>query len=137
MKTIIFMLCIALAIPAVNGQTSSNSKVTVNYSSDDDSNGYKINISISNTDDIYTLKASFPADKTDKVKKFLNDHLDTKMSKNYGSYTWNYINKGEEGYKVKLREGKLSVFLDKEAVSIDLVEDLIDAFSDLRELIKD
>ncbi|WP_299242480.1 hypothetical protein [uncultured Aquimarina sp.] len=137
MKTIIFMLCMAFAIPMVKAQTSSNNKVTVNYSSDDDSNGYKINISVSNTDDIYTLKASFPSDKTDKVKKFLNDHLETKMSKSYGSYSWNYNNRGEEGYKVKLRKGKLSVFLDKEAVSIDLVEDLIYAFTDLRELIKD
>ncbi len=131
------MLCMAFAIPMVKAQTSSNNKVTVNYSSDDDSNGYKINISVSNTDDIYTLKASFPSDKTDKVKKFLNDHLETKMSKSYGSYSWNYNNRGEEGYKVKLRKGKLSVFLDKEAVSIDLVEDLIYAFTDLRELIKD
>ncbi len=131
------MLCMAFAIPMVKAQTSSNNKVTVNYSSDDDSNGYKINISVSNTDDIYTLKASFPSDKTDKVKKFLNDHLETKMSKSYGSYSWNYNNRGEEGYKVKLRKGKLSVFLDKEVVSIDLVEDLIYAFSDLRELIKD
>ncbi|WP_298320779.1 hypothetical protein [uncultured Aquimarina sp.] len=137
MKTIIFMLCMASTMPIINAQTSSNAKVTVNYSSDDDSNGYKINISVSNTDDMYTLKASFPSDKTDKVKKFLKDHLDTKMSKSHGAYTWNYNYRGEEGYKVKLRKGKLSVFLDKEAVSIDLVEDLIDAFSDLRELIKD
>ncbi|MDH7446674.1 hypothetical protein [Aquimarina sp. 2201CG14-23] len=138
MKTIIFMLCIAFAIPSVNAQTTSNSKVTVKYSSDDTSGkGYKINISISNTDDVYTLNASFPSHKTEEVKRFLNDHLDAKMSKNYGSYTWNYNNQGEEVYKVKLRKGKLSVFLDKEAVSIDLVDDLIDAFNDLRELIKE
>ncbi|WP_159092298.1 hypothetical protein [Aquimarina sp. Aq107] len=138
MKTIIFMLCVALAMPTLNAQTSSNSKITVNYSSDDTSdNGYKINISISNTDDAYSLKASFPSHKTEKVKKFLNEHLEVKMSKNYSSYMWNYNNKGSEGYRVKLRKGKLSVFLDKEAISIDLVEDLIDAFSDLRDLIKD
>ncbi|WP_405206245.1 hypothetical protein [Aquimarina sp. LLG6339-5] len=138
MKTIIFMLCVALAISTSNAQTSSSSKITVNYSSDDTSdNGYKINISISNTDDTYSLKASFPSHKTDEVKKFLNEHLEVKMSKNYSSYIWNYNNNGSEGYKVKLRKGKLSVFLDKEAISIDLVEDLIDAFSDLRNLIKD
>ncbi|MBW1296585.1 hypothetical protein [Aquimarina litoralis] len=138
MKTIIFMLCIALSTPVVNAQTSSNTKVTVNYSSDDTSEkGYKINISVSNTDDTYTLKASFPSHKTESVKKFLKRHLDTKMSKSYGTYTWNYNVKGEEGYKVKLRKGKLSVFLDKDAISIDLVEDLIDAFGDLRDLIKD
>ncbi len=131
------MVCVALAMPTVHAQTSSNSKVTVNYSSDDTGDkGYKINISISNTDDIYSLKASFPSHKTDDVKRFLNDHLDTEMSKNYGYYTWNHDNKGEDGYKVKLRKGKLSVFLDKESVSIDLVDDLIDVFSDLRELIK-
>ncbi|MFD2561981.1 hypothetical protein [Aquimarina rubra] len=138
MKTIILMLCMAFTMSMTNAQTSSNSKVTVNYSSDDTSdNGYKINISISNTDDIYTLKASFPSHKTDEVKSFLKEHLNAKMSTSYGSYIWNYNTRGEEGYKVKLRKGKLSIFLDKEAVSIDLVEDLIDAFSDLRDLIKD
>ncbi|SEK31598.1 hypothetical protein SAMN04487910_0233 [Aquimarina amphilecti] len=138
MKTIILMLCMAFTMPMINAQTSSNSKVTVNYSSDDTGGkGYKVNISISNTDDTYTLKASFPSHKTDEVKKFLNNHLEAKMSKVYGSYAWNYNSKGEEGYKVKLRKGKLSVYLDKEALSIDLLEDLIDAFSDLRDLIKD
>ncbi|WP_299253945.1 hypothetical protein [uncultured Aquimarina sp.] len=137
MKTIIFMLCVALAMPIVNAQTSFNTKVTVDYSSDDDSSGYKINIAVSNTDDTYKLKASFPSNKTDKVKEFIKNYLETKMSESYGSYTWSYNNKGEEGYKVKLRKGKLSVFLDKEAMSIDQVEDLVDSFSDLRELIKD
>jgi len=137
MKTIIFMLCMAFTAPIVNAQASSNTKVTVNYSSDDTSRkDYKINISISNTDDVYSLKASFPSHRTDEVKKFLKEHLDSKMTKSYGSYTWNYSTKGEEGYKVKLRNGKLSVFLDKDAISIDLVEDLIDAFGDLRDLIK-
>ncbi|WP_378175114.1 hypothetical protein [Aquimarina sp. SS2-1] len=137
MKTIILVLCMAFTMPIINAQTSSNSKVTVNYSSDDTSdNGYKINISISNTDDIYTLKASFPSHKTDEVKSFLKEHLNAKMSTSYGSHIWNYNTRGEEGYKVKLRKGKLSIFLDKEAVSIDLVEDLIDVFSELRELIK-
>ncbi|WP_299600686.1 hypothetical protein [uncultured Aquimarina sp.] len=137
MKTIIFILCMTMALPTAHAQTNSNTKVTVNYSSDDTDKGYNINISVSNTDDNYRLKASFPSDKTDKVKKFLKDHLDAKMSKSYGTYEWNYLAKGEDGYKVKLKKGKLSVFLDKDAVSIDLVEDLIDAFDDLRSLIKD
>ncbi|WP_343912742.1 hypothetical protein [Aquimarina litoralis] len=137
MKTIIFILCMTMAVPTAYTQTNSNTKVTVNYSSDDTDTGYNINISVSNTDDSYRLKASFPSDKTDKVKKFLKDHLDAKMTKSYGTYEWNYLANGEDGYKVKLKKGKLSVFLDKDAVSIDLVEDLIDAFDDLRSLIKD
>lgn len=137
MKTIIFILCITMAVPSVHAQTNSNTKVTLNYSSDDTDKGYNINISVSNTDDTYRLKASFPSDKTDKVKKFLKEHLDAKMTKSYGAYEWKYSVKGEDGYKVKLKKGKLSIFIDKGAVSINLVEDLIDAFDDLRDLIKD
>ncbi|MHA7057085.1 hypothetical protein ACWGOQ_0007695 [Aquimarina sp. M1] len=137
MKTIIIILCMIFTMPMINAQTNATSKVTVKYSNNDASeNGYRINISISNTNDTYTLNAKFPSHKTEEVKRFLNDHLDTKFSKNYGAYTWNYHNTGKEVYTVKLRKGKLSIFLNKEYASIDLVEDLLDVFGDLRDLIK-
>ncbi|MDY8136387.1 hypothetical protein [Aquimarina sp. 2201CG5-10] len=137
MKTIICTLSLLLAISFGNAQTSSNSKVSINYSSDEPGDrNYKVSISISNTDDVYTVNAKFPGSRTEKLKNFLKDHLETKMKKVNSSYNWNYYNKDEMGYKVKLKRGKLSVFLDKEFVSVDLIEDFIDMFSDLKEVIK-
>ncbi|MBQ4822502.1 hypothetical protein [Aquimarina sp. MMG016] len=138
MKTIICALCLVLAVSVGNAQKSSNSKVSISYSSDEPGDkNYKVNISISNNDDLYTLNASFPNSKTEKLKRFLNDHLDAKMTKKGNTYQWDYLNEGEIGYNVKLKKGKLNVFMDKEYVSIDLVEDFIDMFSDLKEIVKE
>lgn len=138
MKLIICTLCLVLAVSIGNAQKSSNSKVSISYSSDEPGDkNYKVNISISNNDELYTLNASFPNSKTEKLKRFLNDHLDTKMTKKGTTYQWDYLNKGEIGYTIKLRKGKLNVFMDKDYVSIDLVEDFIDMFSDLKEIVKE
>ncbi len=138
MKTIICLLSLVFSVSTGTAQKSSNSKVSINYSSDEPGeNNYKVNISISNTNDTYTLKASFPIAKTEKLKEFLKDHLDSKMTKNGTGYTWIYATKGEIGYTVKLKKGKLNIFMDKEAVSADLVENLIDMFSDLKDIVKE
>ncbi|WP_106792119.1 hypothetical protein [Aquimarina sp. Aq78] len=138
MKTIICVLSLVFALSLSNAQTTStsNSKVSISYSSDEPGEGnYRVNISISNTEDMYTLKASFPSSKTGKLKQFLKDHLTPEMTKNGTTSTWKYNTKGETGYVVKLKRGKLNVFMDKEFVSADLVEDLIDMFQDLKEII--
>lgn len=138
MKTIICALSLVFALSLGNAQTTSNSKVSISYSSNEpgDSN-YKVSISISNTEDVYTLKASFPSSKTGKLKQFLKDHLTPKMTNNGTTSTWKYSAKGETGYVVKLKRGKLNVFMDKEFVSADLVEDFIDMFNDLKDIVKE
>ncbi|WP_271766864.1 hypothetical protein [Aquimarina algiphila] len=138
MKTLIYFASLILAISIGNAQSSSNSKVSISYSNDEPGEkNYKVNISISNTDDIYSLNASFPSAKTEKLKRFLKDHLDTKMTKNGTMSTWNYVTKGEMGYTIKLKKGKLNVLLNKEHISVDLVENLIDMFSDLKDIVKE
>ncbi|WP_438423155.1 hypothetical protein [Aquimarina macrocephali] len=138
MKTIICVLSLVFALSLSNAQTTSNSKVSISYSSDEPGeSNYRVNISISNTKDMYTLKASFPSSKTGKLKQFLKDHLTPEMTKNGTTSTWKYNTKGETGYVVKLKRGKLNVFMDKEFVSADVVEDLIDMFSDLKDIVKE
>ncbi|WP_024769043.1 hypothetical protein [Aquimarina macrocephali] len=138
MKTIICVLSLVFALSLSNAQTASNSKVSISYSSDEPGeDNYRVNISISNTEDMYTLKASFPLSKTGKLKQFLKDHLTPEMTKNGTTSTWKYNTKGETGYVVKLKRGKLNVFMDKEFVSADVVEDLIDMFSDLKDIVKE
>lgn len=140
MKTIICTLGLILAFSITNAQTSSSStsKVSVSYS--DDSPGkrnYRVSISINNDDETFEVNASFPGDRTEKLKKFLKEQLETKMTHTGSSYYWHSKNKGETIYKVKLKRGRLTAFLDKEMVSIDLVDDFIDVFQDLKEVIKE
>ncbi len=138
MKTIICILSIVFATAVGNAQKTSNPKVTISYSNDEPGDkNYKVNISITNNDDLYTLKASFPTSKTEKLMKFLKGHLETEMTKNGSGYTWIYTVKGNVGHTVKLKKGKLDVFVDKKYISADLVEDFIDIFSDLKDIVKE
>lgn len=138
MKTIICTLSLVLAFSFLNAQSSSSSKVSISsYSSDDHKKNYRISISITNEEDTYQVIASFPEEKTEKLKRFLKDHLETNMTHSGSSYYWHYKNKGETGYKVKLKRGKLNAFLDKELVSLDMVEDFMDAFQELKEVVKE
>lgn len=138
MKTIISIFSLVLAISFGNAQTTSNSKVSIVHSSDKpgDTN-YKINISISNTEDIYTLNGTFPKSKTEKLKQFLNDHLTPKVIKNGTMYTWKYEIEGDTGYAIKLKKGKLNVSMNKQLISADMVEDLLDIFTNLKEVLKE
>ncbi|GAA4279037.1 hypothetical protein [Aquimarina mytili] len=137
MKTIICVLSIAFAISMGNAQKSSKSKVSIHYSDDESGNNYKVNISITNTDDSYVLKADFPTPKTEKLKKFLKNHLETTMVKKGSEYIWSYTKKDKLAHTVKLKEGKLDVYMNKKNVSADFVEDFIDIFSDLKEIVKE
>ncbi len=139
MKTIILAVTLSVFTFSVsNAQKSSKSKVSISYSSDNpkDTN-YKVNISISNTEDIYSLNANFPNSKTEKLKQFLKDHLTPEMTKTSTGYMWKYNTKGETGYSVKLKKGKLTVFMNKEFLSADFIEDFIDIFTDLKDIVKE
>lgn len=138
MKTIIWTLSLLVAFSFVNAQNSSTSKVSVSHSNSDVKSGnYRVSISITNNDDAYEVNASFPSEKTEKLKRYLKDHLEARMSKSGSGYYWNYENNGEIGYKVKLKRGRLHAYLDKELVSLDLLEDFIDTFKELKEVIKE
>ncbi len=137
MKTIICLIGLVFTFSLGNAQTSSNSKVSISHSSNEPGNeNYKINISISNTDDMYTLNAKFPKSKTQKLEKFLKTHLDVKMIKKETMTTWTYNTNDEIGYTVRLKKGRLNVYLSKETVSSDSLEEIMSVFSDIREVIK-
>ncbi|WP_103068674.1 hypothetical protein [Aquimarina sediminis] len=138
MKTIIYVASLVLAFSFGNAQTSSNSKVTITHSSDKQGDkNYKINISISNTEEEYSLQAKFPHANTEKVKQFLKDHLDTKMIKENSMNVWKYTSNRKPGYTVKLKKGKLDIFINKQNISADMIETLIDMFTDIKEVIKE
>ncbi|MEW7291708.1 hypothetical protein [Aquimarina sp. 2304DJ70-9] len=138
MKTVICIISLLFSICMGNAQKTSNPKVSISYSNDEPGDkNYKVNISITNNDDLYTLNASFPTSKTEKLKKYLKEQLQTKMTKNGSGYTWVYTVKGSVGHTVKLKNGKLDVYIDKKRISADLVEDFIDIFSDLKDIVKE
>ncbi len=138
MKTIICMLSLVLAISMGNAQKSSKTKVSINYANKESNDAnYKVNISITNDDSSYILKANFPTSKTEKLKNFLKDHLKTKMINKGSEYVWSYTKKEELVYTIKLKKGKLDLYMNKKDVSADFVEDFIDIFSDLKEVVKE
>ena len=59
------------------------------------------------------------------------------MTKIGTGYTWKYKVKGETGYTVTLKKGNLNVFMDKEFLSADFIEDFIDIFTDLKDVVKE
>lgn len=139
MKTIILVVALSVfAFSVGKAQKSSKSKVSISYSGDNpkDTN-YKANISVSDTEDTYSLNANFPNSKTEKLKQFLKDHLTPEIAKDGTGYTWKYKVKGETGYAVTLKKGRLNVFMNKEFLPADFIEDFIDMFTDLKDIVKE
>lgn len=81
--------------------------------------------STSDSDDTYKVKASFPERKTTKIRAYLNEELGKENKKVSGSKElWKVEYNGDMGYEVKVDDGSLRIFVDKELVSSSMFNKL-------------
>lgn len=99
----------------------SNSKST-SVHVDGDSYTY---FSTSDSDDTYRVKAKYNTFKTDTVRTYLLKELGRKNLVTSGSkYTWKVEYGGDKAYEVKLDDGSLRIFFDKELTSSGIASKL-------------
>ena len=123
------------ATPATTSTTTSgNYRVTVN-SSDSDT-GQNINISISNNDSEYSVKANFPGESGIKLLDYFMEKMGAKNLTTKGnSSNWVANANGDEVYRISLSEERLTMKIDKEVASNDLVEKFAKMGTDVRTII--
>lgn len=114
--------------------TSGNYRVSVNSS--DSSTGENISITISNDEDEYSLKANFPKVTGPKLLNYFMDNMGSKNLSRKGSKTnWIANGNGDEVYKISLGAERLTMNIDKEVASNDLVEKFGNMGLDVRTII--
>lgn len=108
---------------------SSSSNMTVSINGDIVYDGGDLSISghensyfsTSDSDNTYKVRAKFSDRKTAKVRAYLLEELGKKnMSKSGSKQQWKVEYDGDTSYEVKLDEGSLRIFLDKELASSQL-----------------
>lgn len=128
MKTIIILIAIvSLNISAVMAQVTTSSttkKTNVSIHTDsDDSKKSNVSISISSTDDYYSFSAKYSGDKDDELKDLLKKEMGTQnLKESKGKYTWEVNSGNEQVYEIELKNGKLSMEIDKTIASKSLIE---------------
>ena len=102
---------------AEHSKSSSKSKTTVHV------NGKTYTyFSITNEDDQYKVKAKFNAPKTERIRTYLLEEFGKKGWKKSGSkQIWKEEYDGETSYEIKLSEGSLRIYVDKELSSSKMV----------------
>ncbi|NER14933.1 hypothetical protein GWK08_15865 [Leptobacterium flavescens] len=110
---------ITQAQTSVSTSSSSNkSSVSVSISDNNGQSRSSTSISVSSDNDSYHLTARFDKHKTEKVKSFLMDELGTKNHSAKGSsHEWEKEENNELLYLIRLSNGRLKIFLDKELAS--------------------
>ena len=81
--------------------------------------------SITNEDDQYKVKAKFDVSKTARIRTYLIEEFGKTELKTSGSkQIWKELYDGDTAYEIKLSEGRLRIFVDKERSSSQLVEQM-------------
>ncbi len=79
--------------------------------------------SISDSDDSYKVRSEFHESKTDKIRSYLLEELGDEYLNTMGNkYKWKRSYAGDTGYEVKLSNGALKIYLDKELLSNGMVK---------------
>ncbi|MDB4292919.1 hypothetical protein N9954_05875 [Maribacter sp.] len=103
---------------AQNEGSTISISVDGDISFEGDENTY---FSTSDSDDTYKVRAKFNARKTPKIKDYLIEELGKKNMTSSGStLRWKATYGGDIGYQVKLDDGSLRIFVDKELSSAEL-----------------
>lgn len=132
MRTLVYIfLSILIGVINTNAQEESDSKGTnneISFSWDGDlsfSGDENMYFSTSDSDDTYKVRAEFANRKTAKIRAYLLEELGKKNLTTSGSkQKWRVEYNGDKGYEVKLEEGSLRIFIDKELVSSQLLNKL-------------
>lgn len=126
------VLSILLGVIRSYSQDASDSKTKkgetnneISFSFDGDlsfSGNENMYFSTSDSDDTYKVRAKFPERKTAKISAYLLEELGKKNMTSLGSkQQWRVEYNGDKGYEVKIDEGSLRIFIDKELVSSNLL----------------
>ncbi|MFK7811227.1 MAG: hypothetical protein AB8B59_01960, partial [Maribacter sp.] len=134
MRTLVYIvLSILFGILRSYAQDTSEAKTTskgktnneISFSFDGDlsfSGNENTYFSTSDSDDTYKVRAKFHDRKTEKVRAYLLEELGKKNMTTSGSkQQWRVEYSGDTGYEVKLDDGSLRIFIDKELVSSNLL----------------
>ncbi|NHF60339.1 hypothetical protein FK220_013375 [Flavobacteriaceae bacterium TP-CH-4] len=131
MRIIVYFLLSMLIgiIDAYTQETETKTKQTTTSSisiSVDDDTGFveksRTYFSISDSDDTYRVRSDFHKSKTTKIRSYLAEELGTEYMTASGSrQKWKREYGGDTGYEVRLDEGTLKIYLDKELLSSGMV----------------
>lgn len=141
MKTIVYIfLSLLIGIVESYAQEQADSKATnndISFSWDGDisfSGAENMYFSTSDSDDTYKVRAKFPERKTKKIRAYLKEELGNKNRNVSGSREqWSVEYNGDTAYEVKVDDGSLRIFIDKELVS----SSLLNKFKTINKNIKD
>jgi len=132
MRTLIYII-LSLLVGVFNSQaqeepSADTTENEVSFSFDGDlsfSGNENMYFSTSNSDDTYKVRAKFPARKTKKIRAYLKEELGEKNMKKSGSkQQWKMEYSGDTSYEIKVDEGSLRIFVNKELVSSSLFNKL-------------
>lgn len=132
MRTIVYIF-LSVLIGMINtyaqeGSDSKGSSNDISFSWDGDfsfSGDENMYFSTSDSDDTYKVKAEFSERKTLKIRAYLNEELGKQNRKVSGSKEqWKVEYSGDTGYEVKVDDGSLRIFVDKELVSSSMFNKL-------------
>lgn len=132
MRTLIYII-LSLLVGVFNSQaqeepSADTTENEVSFSFDGDlsfSGNENMYFSTSNSDDTYKVRAKFPARKTMKIRAYLKEELGEKNMKKSGSkQQWKMEYSGDTSYEIKVDEGSLRIFVNKELVSSSLFNKL-------------
>ncbi|MFK7811970.1 MAG: hypothetical protein AB8B59_05715 [Maribacter sp.] len=132
MRILIYiLLTFLLGILGANAQdeseveTKEKTSNEISFSFDGDlsfSGDENMYFSTSDSDDTYKVRAEFPERKTAKIKDYLLEELGKKNMRSSGNKQhWKVEYSGDRAYEVKVEEGSLRIFIDKELVSSHLL----------------
>jgi len=133
MRTIVYLvLSILFGMLKSYSQDASDTKTAkgkanneISFSFDGDlsfSGNENMYFSTSDSDDTYKVRAKFPDRKTAKIREYLLEELGKKnMSISGKKQHWKVEYNGDKGYEVKVEEGSLRIFIDKELISSHLL----------------
>ncbi|WP_347923604.1 hypothetical protein [Pontimicrobium sp. SW4] len=111
-----------------SGYYSKNTSIGIH-----DNQKSNVSISISSTDAFYKLKAKFPKDRTLEIKDVLMSEMGSNnLVSKKNQDIWSVKSNGDDIYEINLRNGNISMYIDKEVASSALVE----KFGDIGLIIK-
>ena len=132
MRTLVYIfLSVLIGVMNTYAQHDVDSKGAgneISFSWDGDlsfSGNENMYFSTSDSDDTYKVRAKFPDRKTAKIREYLKEELGKQNIRVSGSKEqWKREYSGDTGYEVKVDEGSLRIFVDKELVSSSMFNKL-------------
>lgn len=103
--------------PLTPKSTSEVKSYSIRISDDSDGEDENTSVTITQSDDVYKFRASFSDKKNDELKTVLIERLGNTYLINKGDkYEWKKrTDDGDESFECKLTDGKLKIFVDKNA----------------------